>query len=226
MQDILDKDSEEQKRAADAYPAAQQVTRGRANDDDKRAEETRFLAPLIVSSSNRIVVTAPPTGDGAAFCLVTPPIAPGSDKSEVAVASVRFTLQSHDQGWTTGTPGTFSSQPSKQPADDPLGIYEDSHTWFQAAIIRNSDPDVATMLLSMGTMTNDTLNRRTNDRDVWYSDSWNIQHNICASSETRTHVVTWSRSSTISDEEAKERGCGTGGGFLLALVPGDRTELP
>ncbi|KAF8724746.1 hypothetical protein AX14_008622 [Amanita brunnescens Koide BX004] len=127
----------------------------------------------------------------------------------MAVASVKFTLQSHDQGWTTGTPG----------------IYEDSHTWFQAAIIRNSDPDVATMLLSLGTMTNDTLNRRTNDRDVWYSDSWNIQHNICASSETRTHVVTWSRSSTISDEEAKERGCGTGGGFLLALIPGDRIAV-
>jgi hypothetical protein len=71
----------------------------------------RPLAPLIAENSNSIVVNASAAGgDAAAFCLITPPIAPGIDKSEMAFASVKFTLHSHDQGkW--GFSGSTSSSP-------------------------------------------------------------------------------------------------------------------
>jgi len=168
----------------------------------------RPLAPLIAENSNSIVVNASAAGgDAAAFCLITPPIAPGIDKSEMAFASVKFTLHSHDQGkWG------FSGS-----------TYHGSHTWFQAAIIRDSNPDVASMLLNMGTMRNDTLSRQTNY--VMDSEGWHLQYNICSSSKTRTHTVAWTLSSTINKGESNERGCGTGYGFLSALAPGDRIAV-
>jgi hypothetical protein len=92
--------------------ALQVVTKNSADDTAKKA---RSLAPLIASTCNSMVVS--PTSVGGAafkFCLITPPIAPGIDKSEMAIASVKFTIQSHDQGWTMGQPGTSSSLPSKQ----------------------------------------------------------------------------------------------------------------
>ena len=207
LQDML----EEQNRVADVIQALR--------DAQIMVEELnlRPLAPLVASTCNPMVVSASPdTGvDVAAFCLITPPIAPGINRSEMAVASVKFTLQSHDQGWATvGRPGTSSSPPSKQYVEYPSGTYQGSRTWFQAAIIRDSNPDLATMLLGMGVMSNDTLIRQTNPNQVFYSESWHIQHNICASSETRAHVVTWSR-----------LGNGTGSGFLSALAPGDRIAV-
>ena len=77
----------------------------------------------------------------------------------------------------------------------------------------------------MGTMSNETLSRQLNHRDIWYSEGWEIQRNIAQSYESKTHVVTWSRSGTISEVEANRRGCGTGAGFLLALIPGDRIAV-
>ncbi|KAF8735855.1 hypothetical protein AX14_001361 [Amanita brunnescens Koide BX004] len=211
LQDIPDKHSEKQKRVVDAYQAAQQVTRGCPNDDEI-GEELQSLPSLIASNFNGIVVRSPAVGAAAAFCLITPPIAPGIDKSDTAlawVASVTFTLQSHDEGSAPRNPGTYNYSP----------------TFFQAAIIRNSNPDVAIPLLSMGTMSNETLSRQLNHRDIWYSEGWEIQRNIAQSYESKTHVVTWSRSGTISEVEANRRGCGTGAGFLLALIPGDRIAV-
>jgi hypothetical protein len=100
-----------------------------------------------------------------------------------------------------------------------------SQTSFQAAIIRDSNPDLAAVLLGMGTVSNATLSR-TDPNHVFYCEGWHIQHNIAASSETRTHVVTWSDSSSTSiNKDFDGWGSGTGSGFLSALVPGDRIAV-
>ena len=117
-QDMPDKhdSDEEQKRVADACPVvhACKDAQIRANLTELKKMQPS-LAPLTVAISNSRVVSASPMGvDAAAFYLITPPIAPGIEKSEMAVASVKFTIQSHDQGWTTGQPGTSSSLPSKR----------------------------------------------------------------------------------------------------------------
>ena len=89
----------------------------------------------------------------------------------------------------------------------------------------DSNPDLAAMLLGMGTMSNATLSR-TDPNHVFYCEGWHIQHNIAGSSETRTHVVTWSDSSTTSlNKDVDGWGSGTGSGFLSALVPGDRIAV-
>ena len=116
MQDLNDLHCAGWKMAAEEaqkqlQPALLQV--GLKNRADDTAKKTRSLAPLIASTCNSMVVSASSTGVGGAafkFCLITPPIAPGIEKSEMAV----FTIQSHDQGWTTGQPGTSSSLPSKR----------------------------------------------------------------------------------------------------------------
>ncbi|KAF8699742.1 hypothetical protein AX14_000905 [Amanita brunnescens Koide BX004] len=218
MQDLKDMHSAEWKRVAEeARKGCGVLLSALATTLKTRMQSP---APLIFSNYNRIVVSSSAADwDAAAFCLVTPPI----DKSEM-VASVRFTLQSHDQGRADeGKLGTPSSPLSKQPADYPSGTYLGSHTWFQAAIIRDTNPNIAAMLLNMGTISNDTLNRQT--KYAPYSEGWHLQHNICESSQTRTHMVAWSRSGTISEGEAIKQGCGTGDGFLSALAPGDRIAV-
>jgi hypothetical protein len=220
-QDMPDKHGKEQKTVTDVK--------------ELKKKWQSSLAPLTASTCNSRVVSTSPMGvDAAAFCLITPPIAPGIDKLEMAVASVKFTLQSHDQGWLKDVvdivgfkKGSSSSLPSKQQVEYPSGTYVGSQTWFQVAIIHDSNPDLATMLLSMGTMSNDTLSRQADPNCIFYSEGWHIQHNISANARTRTHVVTWSGSSNTGINKGDANGweSGTGSGFLSVLVPGDRIAV-
>ena len=87
LQNMLDKHGEEQ-------PVVQARRDAQIMVEELNLKKIRPLAPLIASTCNSMVVSAlPNTGvDAAAFCLITPPIAPGIDKSEMTVASVKFTL--------------------------------------------------------------------------------------------------------------------------------------
>ena len=106
------------KKVKDTVAIARHECFNRLNEQvNKNTKALQDIPDMITSNYNSIVVRSPHAGAAAAFCLITPPIAPGIDKSDTLarVASVTFTLQSHDEGSAPRNPGTSSSSLSKQP---------------------------------------------------------------------------------------------------------------
>ncbi|RDB16593.1 hypothetical protein Hypma_002824 [Hypsizygus marmoreus] len=184
--------------------------------------DTAEYWPKISAESMRSIdVPADHTNgnNAAAYCVVThsiPQILCGSKPIPLTVKRVTFSLVSCDQGWG----GEIRTR----------GTYQDSYTWFEAAIIQGSGADVATRLMSLGAMNADVFNAKAYSRTsgaeienpLEPTKRWHLQTNIQVSSVRKSHVVEWTDGDIIDDAEtdAKAHGRGTGRGFIHSLAPG------
>ena len=64
-----------------------------------------------------------------------------------------------------------------------------------------------------------------NTADDAMEQRWLLQKNVHVSSIRRTHDVVWYHGDVIDEALASSRGCGSGRGFVEALVAGDRVAV-
>lgn len=144
-----------------------------------------------------------------------------SDPVSANINYARFTIESHDQGWS----GDKAFH----------GTYSHSHTWFEATIFRATNQneleeptqilnhsydqpvDCLDELQHLGW----ALEARTLDQTENNSRyAWPLQHNVHASRKAKRHCVTWSRKPTSRSNG--DNGSSSGNGFISTLSPGDR----
>jgi hypothetical protein len=115
-----------------------------------------------------------------------------------------------------------------------IGTYVASWTWFEAAIIRDDDPNIEEYLLGLHTMQVAQQKALPKVLSVEVgkapdgSTRWPIQYNIQVSSAFKRHEVTWTdedRFNKVTEANAAKHGSGTGRGFLSTLAQGDRVAV-
>jgi len=161
--------------------------------------------------------------EGAKCYLVTPKIPEkGALVDEpIRVERVVFRTVSHDQGWASS---------GKQPND---GVYDESHTWFEAAIIRNlpdgAHADARVAHLLVGDHGGPTPCHVPNPHSDGHT--WILQKNIRAEGDEELHEIEWdgrldaaSQAQPVDAETLETTlptGSGRGRGFVRALQAGD-----
>ncbi|UPK95211.1 hypothetical protein LCI18_006146 [Fusarium solani-melongenae] len=151
----------------------------------------------------------------AAAYLFTEPIP--SELKMVTAKRIIFQTRAADQGWATfGGEGTF----------------ENSHTWFEASILRPCDthhdgahvvPEGILRETWWGVPgARDDLRKHGWDFVEGEDEelTWTVCNNLTASSEFRNYRVEWERGVLPDDDDDDGDAVGTGGGFLELLGPG------
>jgi hypothetical protein len=156
----------------------------------------------------------------AAWFLSTEPIPePTTERlSTITHQRIVFQTRAADQGWATfGGDGTF----------------ENSHTWFEASILRpnvpscqqnesNVEPEGALWDMSWWDIADAREDLRAQGWEFVKGEngclSWRVCNNLTASSEFRNYTVEWRRNVVAAVDD--ERAMGNGEGFLQLLGPG------
>ncbi|KAG5641471.1 hypothetical protein DXG03_005123 [Asterophora parasitica] len=160
--------------------------------------------------------------------MVTPAIPSG----HTAIQAVRFTLLSHDQGQAEALGLNLG--------DNFRGTYQGSHTWFEAAIIRDDREEFPRNLIptdeieDIDAFNRDALSREhareiRNPLKAGTMERWEVQYNVQAVyGIPKMHQVVWMKDDVFNDEvetAARSKGARTGRGFVSMLRPGDRVAL-
>lgn len=106
----------------------------------------------------------------AALCVLTLPI-PIHDE-HIRIRSVKFIMESHDQGWTT------------DPENGP-------RTWFQASIVRVPESSPQLEALKRLVITLDDCKKVFESSQLGGEGSWHVQTNVMASRQKRLYEVVW-----------------------------------
>lgn len=154
----------------------------------------------------------------AILYAVSEPIPECPDGVRVTPKGVKFTIRSHDQGYTgeRGTGGTYNS----------------SYTWFEASILRPSanDPVLPSLpyeshpkpkVNCLSSFHYDLVPSTTNPSPNEEACVWHIQSNLVAQNNEREHEVEW----RAGNEQESGPGEGDGKGFLESLKQGDRVGV-
>jgi len=106
----------------------------------------------------------------------------------------------------------------------PQGTYEAVYSWFEASIIRNAQ--IPPMDIMNAVVLNELSSGEVkNIADDAVEQRWLLQKNVHVSSIRQTHDVVWYHGDVIDEASARARGCGSGKGFVEALVAGDRVAV-
>ncbi|KAG5637062.1 hypothetical protein H0H81_005943 [Sphagnurus paluster] len=184
-------------------------------------DEAQYWACLSAERNEKLSIVASGYGETnnlAAYYLFSPAI---PQKAEIKIQLVRFKIMSCDQGWG----GNVHDQ----------GTYNACYSWFEAGIVRahgavsalqeaSEEPGRGAAVFNKVAFSGDPPREVMNPLDPGRK-RWFLQFNAHASSHLRTHEVLWTKDDNDVQARARERGAGTGDGFVGRLTQGDRVAI-